>query len=87
MENKDLLIKMVSESAFPVKTDMSDGSSIESMGMSLRDYFAAKAMQGDLAAQDGNTGYYGNSTPVKFLMDRAEFYYRMADAMLRAREK
>lgn len=85
MENKDLLIKMAGESAFPVKTDMADGSSIESMGMTLRDYFAAKAMQGDLAAQDENMGYFENSTPDKFLEDRAQFYYRMADAMLRAR--
>ncbi|HGY3148247.1 TPA: hypothetical protein ACNVU4_002313 [Morganella morganii] len=54
---------------------------------SLRDMFAAKAMQGDLAAQDGNTGYYENSTTDEFLTARAEFYYRMADAMLRAREK
>ena len=53
----------------------------------IRDYFAAKAMQGDLASQDENTGYYENSTPDEFLTARAEFYYRMADAMLRAREK
>ncbi|HCR4037754.1 TPA: hypothetical protein OOF66_004049 [Morganella morganii] len=67
--------------------EMGDGSRIEGMGMSLRDYFAAKAMQGDLAAQDESMGYFENSTPDKFLEDRAQFYYRMADAMLRAREK
>lgn len=53
----------------------------------IRDYFAAKAMQGDLAAQDENTGYYENSTSDEFLTARAEFYYRMADAMLRTRGK
>lgn len=53
----------------------------------IRDYFAAKAMQGDLASQDENTGYYENSTPDEYLTARAEFYYRMADAMLRVREK
>ena len=61
-----------------------DGSNTAS---SLRDTFAMAAMQGDLASQDENTGYYENSTPDEFLMARAEFYYRMADAMLRAREK
>lgn len=87
MENKDLLIKMVSESAFPVKTDMVDGSSIESMGMSLRDYFAAKAMQGDWASQSAEVGYFTTKSTDKNLDNAAELYYRMADAMLRAREK
>ena len=52
-------------------------------GMSLCDYFAAKAMQGDWAAQ----GYYTNSTDLEFLIKRAELYYRMADVMLEARKK
>lgn len=83
MENKDLLIKMVGESAFPVKTDMADGSSIESMGMSLRDYFAAKAMQGIIttAAAPILTSLAGLDD------DIAKTAYEMADAMLRAREK
>ncbi|EMQ4858890.1 hypothetical protein AAIB78_004054 [Morganella morganii] len=76
MENKDLLIKMVSESAFPVKKDMSDGSSIESMGMSLRDYFAAKAMASVPLALDSNE---------QQLIANAA--YAQADAMLRARER
>ncbi len=80
MENKDLLIKMVGESAFPVKTDMADGSSIESMGMSLRDYFAAKAMQGLLS--DPNAGMLDDD-----MNHWAALSYKMADAMLRAREK
>ncbi len=87
MENKDLLIKVVGESAFPVKTDMADGSSIESMGMSLRDYFAAKAMQGDWAAQSNEVGYFSPQSTDEQLNNGAELYYRMADAMLRAREK
>lgn len=44
MEHKISLLKRAGESAFPVKMDMGDGSRIEGMGMSLRDYFAAKAM-------------------------------------------
>ena len=47
MEHKISLLKRAGESVFPVKMDMGDGSRIEGMGMSLRDYFAAKAMQGD----------------------------------------
>ena len=47
-------------------------------GMTLRDYFAAKAMQGMLAAC---TGWSGAD------QDRlAKTSYKMADAMLKARE-
>ncbi|HHW8957405.1 hypothetical protein [Morganella morganii] len=76
MENKDLLLKMVGESAFPVKTDMGDGSRIEGMGVSLRDYFAAKAMASVPLALDSNE---------QQLIANAA--YAQADAMLRAREK
>jgi phage head maturation protease len=49
-------------------------------GATLRDYFAAKAMQGVLAS---------DADVVTLLMnhaDRAEFAYNQADAMLKARE-
>lgn len=54
-------------------------------GMTLRDYFAAKAMQGDWASQseDHNLARYTDDA----LDKQAKLYYRMADAMLRAREK
>ncbi|EJD6367777.1 hypothetical protein LHV16_17575 [Providencia rettgeri] len=55
--------------------------------ISLRDQFAMSAMQGDFAAQDAESGYYTNETPDVFLVKRGEFYYRMADAMLKARGK
>lgn len=87
MEHKISLLKRAGESAFPVKIDMGDGSKIEGMGMSLRDYFAAKAMQGDWAAQTEDTGYYSPQSADVILDNAAELYYRMADAMLRAREK
>jgi hypothetical protein len=49
-------------------------------GMSLRDYFAAKAMQGELAAQGDR--YQWQS------VDKLALYaYEMADAMLEAREQ
>jgi hypothetical protein len=47
-------------------------------GMSLRDYFAAKAMQGDLASAE---------LDVRDKDSAAVWYYAMADAMLKAREQ
>lgn len=77
MEHKISLLKRAGESAFPVKMDMGDGSRIEGMGMSLRDYFAAKAMAALI--EDGGYGSRNN--------DLAKGAYSVADAMLRAREK
>ncbi|EPL1176375.1 hypothetical protein K7419_003523 [Morganella morganii] len=76
MEHKISLLKRAGESAFPVKIDMGDGSRIEDMGMSLRDYFAAKAMASVPLALDSNE---------QQLIANAA--YAQADAMLRAREK
>lgn len=81
MEHKISLLKRAGESAFPVKMDMGDGSSIESMGMSLRDYFAAKAMQGILVNTERNEFSFGKVDEI------ASKAYELADAMLRAREK
>ena len=52
---------------------------VSSIGISMRDYFAAKAMQGLLA---------GTLSPdaVWSLQDVAETSYNMADAMLRERQ-
>jgi hypothetical protein len=49
-----------------------------SVGISMRDYFAAKAMQGMLAEDGG--GALNNE-------ELAEFAYLVADEMLKAREK
>jgi hypothetical protein len=46
-------------------------------GMTLRDYFAAKAMQGMLAESGGGALHNTNLS---------EFAYLIADAMLKARE-
>lgn len=56
-------------------------------GMTLRDYFAAKAMQGDWSCQSGDSGYFIDCVNDEAIDKSAELYYRMADAMLRAREK
>ena len=47
-------------------------------GMTLRDYFAAKAMQGMYAA---------SSFPTGIMDDTAKEAYEMADAMLKARDR
>lgn len=58
-------------------------------GMTLRDFFAAKAMQGLLAnpggaiQQNGMSGWGWCNCTVD---DVAEFAWHIADAMLRARE-
>jgi hypothetical protein len=69
--------------AFPTPRFMVDdesrilGFSIHTDGMSLRDYFAAKAMQGFAA-------YIGPSMTFE---SRAKIAYEWADAMLKAREE
>jgi hypothetical protein len=68
-------------SAFPVPADW-DGK-----GMTLRDYFAAKAMQGELAAQDERN--HGKGTGILTPDSMNEFAkrcYEIADAMLAARK-
>ena len=61
--------------AFPVKAAPDNY-----FGMTLRDYFAAKAMQGLLAQSCGTA--FGSD-----LIHGAQYAYRMADAMLEARDK
>jgi len=71
--------------AFPHVADILqfDGNSatvktLTQNGMSLRDYFAAKAMQGFMA---------NKSNPMRFQPeDDANWAYSIADAMLKARE-
>ena len=64
--------------AFPFVAEDESGMMIN-MGMSLRDYFAAKAMQGMLAACTGWT-----EAGIERL---AKCSYSTADAMLKAREQ
>ena len=54
-----------------------------SSGMTLRDYFATAALQGNLASQSIDVGYYdGEDSWNKAATDA----YKAADAMLKARE-
>ncbi|WP_102135753.1 hypothetical protein [Candidatus Erwinia dacicola] len=71
--------------AFPNKESSGNGgSSLDSCGMTLRDYFAAKAMQAFI------TGAISDGTPLR-TMDgddkvAAKAAYIIADAMLKERE-
>ena len=67
-----------SQSAFPYTLRLKDGSSTVSYGMSIRDYFAAQAMQGLLSGPDWIKDMD--------LKETAYTAYKMADAMLKARE-
>jgi hypothetical protein len=65
--------------AFPVQSVYIEDQETNSRGMSLRDYFAARAMQGMLAGLLA----YGHD----IMWDEiAKDAYRQADAMLKARE-
>ena len=66
--------------AFPVAYG---GGRIE--GMTLRDYFAAKAMQGMFANPDDSHENYDLSYD-DYVKEIARCAYKMADAMLKARE-
>jgi hypothetical protein len=64
--------------AFP--TTNHHGHKLE--GMSLRDYFAAKAMEADMSTYSQDLIY---ESPEWFVA-RAKKWYEVADAMLKARE-
>lgn len=64
--------------AFPVQSVYIEDQETNSRGMTLRDYFAAKAMQGYCSNQQ-----HTSSCTVGLTADCA---YEMADAMLKARE-
>ena len=65
--------------AFPCSMPMPDGGEMFASGVTVRDYFAAKAMHADLAYQ----GLEGREE----LEHVAKMAYEMADFMLAAREK
>lgn len=54
-------------------------------GMTMRDYFAGQALAGDIAnSADGN---WPSTASKECLLERARFYYRLADAMIAARDQ
>ena len=65
--------------AYPLVTQRPDGVVVEyNPGMDLRDYFAAKAMQGLLATVKDETWFQD---------EVASICYEMADKMMKAREQ
>lgn len=76
-------------SAFPLVIDR--GASIAwDKGMSLRDYFAAKAMQGELASMrdlEGDVCGLALDISDETLNRLTRHYYRIADAMLKAKQE
>lgn len=70
------------EPAFPMLEPTADGLyGLQFRGMSLRDYFAAKAMQAMIAKSSGQDATGGE----KGVPIIAGYAYEFADAMLRAR--
>ena len=66
--------------AFPQYIISNNGTYVDG-GMTLRDYMAAKALQAFITAWIAKSIYFDTDLEV------AEYAYKMADAMLVAREK
>lgn len=80
-----------SQSAFPYILNSKDGSSVVSKGMTLRDYFAAKVLQGMLAAKGWHPDFmfledFNFDAGQRAADAVAVAAYKYADAMLKARE-
>jgi len=73
------------ETAFPVQSFYVKDQETNSRGMTLRDYFAAKAMQTILASQYEDGIYVGDGDNDSDDIC-AQSAYIMADAMLEARK-
>lgn len=71
--------------AFPINVD----SEMTCLGMTLRDYFAAKAMNGILESSIDwfPTGKEPDLTSLEIFKDLANDAYAIADAMLKVREQ
>lgn len=70
------------ERAFPVEYDHGQGGTVVQFGMSLRDYFAAKAMQSAVSASS-----HIDMEPGVAMTAVARVSYEIADAMLAERSK
>jgi len=69
---------MEKETGGPAFPFIDSASPLEHSGMTLRDYFAAKAMQGIVSREVSD---------MKWINTYATNAYKMADAMLKAREQ
>jgi len=81
------MTKINNEFAFPVWELNGNGQpEMTGFGMTLRDYFAAKAMQGLLSVPGEYSADADTSAPMATWDDFAAGAYKLADAMLKARE-
>jgi hypothetical protein len=71
---------MTTETAFPVQSVYIEDQETNSRGMTLRDYFAAKAMQGYAHYSAANSKFVFSN------QELAKDAYLIADAMMKARE-
>ena len=71
--------------AFPAPDSHNTNGDIQygHTGMSLRNYIAIQAMQGDWASQGESTGEWTSEVSDENLLNRARLYYRMADVMIK----
>lgn len=76
------LSKLPPEPAFPSEFELGEGAKSVSFGMTIRDYAAFKAMQGDWASNHCRVMSFPDESDLK---NAAALYYRMADAMLSVR--
>lgn len=77
---------MNNQPAFPIPPEFCDDLSVEQQrGMALRDYFAAKAMQGMCANPDDSHENYDLNYE-EYTKEISKCAYQMADAMLKAKE-
>ena len=74
---------MNNESAFPIQSVYIEDQDTNSRGMSLRDYFAAKAMQGQLSILQNVTALAREQIKLE---DVCIASYEVADAMMEARK-
>jgi hypothetical protein len=79
------------KTAFPTikRSQYYNVSTTADEGMTLRDYFAAKAMNGifNSAIDWFSTGQKADEESLKVFKDIAQDSYAMADAMMKAREQ
>lgn len=73
--------------AFPSEHELSSGVTLKAAGLSIRDYFAAKALQGQMQREKDFGKTVREQGFAKYAAHLAETSYQMADAMLAERSK
>lgn len=77
-------INVSEKRAFPLPPEIVGDTSFEQPGMTLRDYFAAKAADAIFGKYGFDTPFCKDASPMPSI---ARYAYELADAMLAEREK